>query len=264
MDLEGTITRNLDYLEKKAKKNTPYQFRDMLLEANEHMRRALEEPGWNEWMRNETASAPYDGTALPPALLDGWSLAADSGVPVIDSAALKLICDLNEPGAELSDLIRIGWDERAFHPRCQELAELMERQEAAWKAGKRVAAEVDLEHHRDDSKAAADRPKMPPIRSRKEKVVRTKRFDVGDLVGLESEMDSRLDEAQRNARRMAAAARGPRPLPSVIPTSTRSAKINFVVGTVLTAPATDKFVMFGTMDEIAHVQEALSFVGVRR
>lgn len=136
----------------------------------------------------------------------------------------------------------------------------MERQEKLWMEGRGQAA-PDLEHHRDDTKAAADRPKAPQLKTNaaKPKMMSGKRDKERKA---DPVIEDRLNEAERNAQLIARPVLGPRPLPSVVATSSRSAKINFVIRTVLTAPATDKFVMFGTFDEIAHMQEALSFVGV--
>jgi hypothetical protein len=137
----------------------------------------------------------------------------------------------------------------------------MARQEEEWKKGRRTTV-ADLGRHHDDKRAAADVPKNLTLNSRpikpKAQVGVKKRKEKTSEVAEDVDMDN-VDTVPNLGQQTSL---DPRPLPSTLLTSTRSAKINFVVRAVLTAPPTDKFVMFGTYDEIAHVHEALSLVGV--
>jgi SNF2 family DNA or RNA helicase len=139
-----------------------------------------------------------------------------------------------------------GWDERAKKPRSQAFLEMMQKAEKQWREGEK-ARDPDLSHHRDDKKAAADKPNAP-------KVVRNKHYK--DVV------DARLEVAERNAAR-AANERLPRPLPGTITTVSVSNKINWVVRAVLSSPAYDKFLIFATWEESAHLSEAFSLAGIK-
>lgn len=284
MDLAGAITRNNNFVERR---NPNEKARAALEEANEQMQLALDTPGWAAWMHHGNVSVPYETDMLPLSVNDAWSEAvhdvwpyavrdgetddereareatakanaaawpeaAGPQISVIDAHNLQLVRDMNSRGASLSEILQVGWEERTFHRATLESLKVMEAAEQAWLRGRKAADSADIVHHRQDKAAAADRTKPPKL----SQTPRKKKAQDDSVI------DALLDEAAQNAERMAEASRGPRPLPAVIHTSTRSAKINYVVRAVLAAPPTDKFVMFGNYDEIAHVHEGLALAGI--
>lgn len=252
LDLEGAIGRTESHLKKK--KVTDDQRRG-LEEALQHMRAAIvDTPEWDEWMSRTVPSVPYDAGELPASILDAWSESPDLSSSLVDGSSLRLLRQANKRGADLRALVREGWDERAKHPQSEALLAIMEKAEKEWRAqpdGK--ASAPTLTHHREDTKAAADKPKAPKMMKRLSK----KPSGADDMI-----IDDALDEAARNAERAAESSRGRRPLVSVVQTTSKSSKINWIIRTLLSAPADDKFIIFGTWEELAHLTDALELAGV--
>ncbi|GMK56187.1 hypothetical protein CspeluHIS016_0300270 [Cutaneotrichosporon spelunceum] len=245
MDLEGSIRRTSDHLKKKHRKLSAERIA-AIEKAIEHIREAAETPGWREWMDNGAASLPFSVPTLPLSVAESWSEAPDNEPLLVDAHSLIQMRKLNTRGTPPNKLAMSGWDERAKKPRAQAFSEMMQKAEKSWREGER-AKEPDLSHHRDDKKAAADKPNAP-------KVIRNRHY--------KDPIDARLEAAERNAAR-AANEHLTRPLPSAITTVSVSNKINWVVRSVLSAPAVDKFLIFATWEESAHLSEAFSLTGIK-
>lgn len=254
MDLEGAIGRTESHLRKKQ---VTEEQRKGLEEALLHMRRAvLDSPDWSEWMQRAVPSIPYEAGMVPATILDAWSESRHTRPSLVDAASLQIMRQANTRGADVQDIVRSGWDERVKHPECEALLAVMEKAEKEWRSrpNQANAAHVPgINHHRDDTKAAADKPKAPKLVKRLGKKKNTD--DVMDI-------DNALDEAARNAERAAESMRGARPMPGVIQTTSMSAKVNFVIRSILAAPPEDKFVIFGTYEEIAHLTDALELTDI--
>lgn len=245
MDLDGSIRRTAQHLEKKRHKMSGERI-VAIEKAIEHIREAADTPGWREWMENGAASLPFSVPTLPLAVAESWSEAPDNEPFLVDVHSLIQMRKLNARGAEPSTLAMTGWDERSKKPRAQAFLEMMQKAEKQWRDGER-ARDPDLSRHRDDKKAAADKPNAP-------KVMRNKRY--------KDAVDVRLEAAERNAAR-SANEHLPRPLPDAITTVSVSNKINWVVRSVLSAPVDDKFLIFATWEESAHLSEAFSLAGIK-
>lgn len=250
MDLEGSVRRTAQHLEKKGHKMS----REAVAQVERalvHMREALNVPGWFEWMQSGAASIPFSASSLPLSVSESWSEAPDHDPTLVDAHALIQLRKLNTRGAEANTLAMTGWDERAKKPRPQDLLKAMDKAEKAWRDGEAKnngkVEEIDLAKHRDDKKAAADKPIMP-------KVARNKHY--------KDALEASLASAKKNAMRAENEAIS-RPLPSVMTTSSVSSKINWVVRTVLTAPAADQFLIFATWEESAHLSEAFDLAGIK-
>ncbi|WOO76723.1 putative ATP-dependent helicase [Vanrija pseudolonga] len=257
MDIEGALERSDKHLEKKGHKLNEKQ-RQGVIEAISYMRQALEAPGWAEWFQHAVVSIPYDGSGLPASILDAWSESPDGSPTTIDAHALRLLRGLNKRGADVAGLCREGWEERGKRPYADEYAKAMEKAEKKWRAtgGEDVSLQTaSLPHHRSDTKAAADKPKAP-------RVVRVKAGGK-EKAKDDDVIDVQLNLAATNAARAADLSSVlPRPLPSILRTSSQSAKSNYVIQSVTSAPEDDKFVIFGTFEEIAHLTEALDLAGI--
>lgn len=245
MDLESAYSRTIKHLEKS--KNLTEEQRAGLQEAIRHMRAAIDTPAWSEWMRNGAASIPCEVPGFPMQILDSWSDSPDSDNTMLDIHALRRLRELNHRGAAVNDVARAGWDERAKGPHAEALLKVMEKAEKSWRAGQQVATGDDKESaHKHDTKAAAEKSRAP-------KIVKAKR---------KSGVDARLDTAAKNAKRAAElTSTAPRPLPSLLNITTASSKVSYVVRSILASP-NDKFVVFGTYEEIGHVTEALDLAGI--
>ncbi|KAL7422461.1 hypothetical protein Q5752_003109 [Cryptotrichosporon argae] len=279
MGLEAALARTLHVLERVQEDGraplTPAQRRG-LEEAVEHMRAAVDDPAWVEWMQQSGASMPFAvGDGLPPAVLDAWSDSPAHRPDWVDANSLRLIRELNTPGTERADIVRAGWDDRAH--KCEAFAKTLERAEAKWRAemaGVAAPSEPAVQVDGGDAQAQASPLKAKAAAEKASAPRLLKHKDQDGVAGSPcrprragTALDRNLDAAELNAREAARSTHvlpaGPLPLPATLQTRSESAKINHVVRAVLTADAADKFVVFGTLEEIAHLTEALDLAGVR-
>ncbi|WVQ72084.1 hypothetical protein IAR50_001629 [Cryptococcus sp. DSM 104548] len=262
MDAFECLLRTREWLEKHP--NSPGHIREKLEEACWHLERAIKEEGWVEWMGN-AVSMPCDGSFLPPILHQAWSDSLDTKPDMVDVHSLNTLRELNVKGASLQELHMAGWASRV--EKCDWFWEVLGkgymtgqiRELLGDKAAK--AAMPKKEKKKEEGKkgvsttiSAAQAPREAP--KSPSKLRRGKKGD-GD------EIDSRLDEAGKNAR-LAKALNDHRPSPLTlsIRTKTRSAKVNFVLRTILAAPAEDKFVIFGNTYELGHLTEGLDMCDI--
>ncbi|ODO11128.1 hypothetical protein I350_01731 [Cryptococcus amylolentus CBS 6273] len=262
MDTFGCLLRTREWLEKHP--DRPVHIRERLEEACWHLERAVKEEGWVEWMGN-AISMPCDGSLLPSILKEAWSDSFDTKPDMVDIHSLNILRELNVKGANLQGLHMAGWASRV--EKCDWFWEVLGkgyttaqiRELLGDKAPK--AARPKKEKTKEDAKksvtattTAAQAPREAPKSPSKPR--RGKKSD-GD------EIDSRLDEAGKNARLAEALNDNrPTPLPFSIQTKTKSAKVNFVLRTILAAPEEDKFVIFGSTYELGHLTEGLDMCDV--
>lgn len=251
MGIEAALARTQKYLD--SDKLNPAQ-RAGCEQAVRHMREALADDGWREWMASGEASLPYDSD-LPEVILRAWGYTA--AADVLDARALMHVRTANRRAATLTSVEKEGHDERARRIKQEQKAEQKEPK------GKSPASPVKA----DKGKAAAERPKAPRIRRLSTAHPHTDRPATATAaVTADGGVDSALDEAAANAAANAAASAeisdAPRPLPSVVRTQSRSAKINYTVRSILASDPDDRFVIFGAWEELAHLTEALELVAV--
>jgi hypothetical protein len=250
-------TECLDRTKKQLETNTTLTplGRAALEEAVRHLETALATPGWEEWMTHGV-SLPFEAGILPEEIKNAWSDSVVTNPNLIDAKSLHTLRDLNTPGRTLHDLELQGRESRAY--KHQQM--LQEIDKDARKA-KRNRDGQKQTGPRSDVKAAAHVPatseKVARSPSTSKRTVRP--FD--DLAG-------RLDEAARNAALASIPPplllhSGPLPLPVSISTKSRSAKLNFVLQSVLSSAEGDKFVIFGDKYELGHVSEAFDLVDVK-
>ncbi|EJT48911.1 hypothetical protein A1Q1_02006 [Trichosporon asahii var. asahii CBS 2479] len=202
------------------------------------------------WMASGEASLPYDSD-LPEAVIRAWGHTAAAAV--LDARAMMHVRTTNRRAATITSVEKEGHDDRARRIKLEQKAEQRDAKSTAKSPASPVKA--------DKGKAAAERPKAPRIR-------RLSTATHSDHASTDpSNVDSALDEAAANAAANAAAAAeisdAPRPLPSVVKTQSRSAKINYAVRCVLASEPEDRFVIFGAWEELAHLTEALDLVKVK-
>lgn len=221
--------------------------RQQLEEAVQHLRRALDTPGWNEWMTNGI-SAAFEGTDLPLNIRVAWSDSYRSDSDVVDTASLNALRDLNQRGMTEGELLAEGQLARDAKRRLIRAEDLKDRSKPT--AGKRKA-------HDDNDHETVTAAKQPTIlrKSPKKKAEKRRTKD---------EMELRLEQAARNAEEAAVNrdSNGPRPLPDIIQTVSRSSKLNFVIRAIQEADPTDKFVIFGDSFELGHLTEALDLFDI--
>ena len=212
-----------------------------LLEAITHLKRALDTPGWQEWMTNGV-SLPFEiGDAFPLATREAWSDSMDDNPDLIDAFSLLSLRKANIRGASLHDLHMAGWDSRA-----RKWPDALKEMENLEKIAIR-AQDVDK-----PSRAAANIPTSPS----------RKRVARKGGITRKNKTEQNLDEAAQNADRQVRYD-SPRPLPETIQTRSWSAKVNFVLDTIQNAPLTDIFVVFGDTFELGHMKEALELFDIQ-
>lgn len=231
--------------------------RKVLEEAVAHLETALATPGWEEWMTNGV-SLPFEAEAIPNAIKDAWSDSMYTHPDLIDAKSLHTLRDLNTPGRTVHDLHMRGWESRAIkHP---DFFEEMDR--VAQKAKRSSEGQARRE---DTKKAGVKAAAHSPTSAKHFKNAPSKSKRKSDNP---NELEARLEQASRNAA-MVSTSRplclpsDPLPLPTSIKTKSRSAKLNYVLQSVLSSAKDDKFVIFGDKYELGHVSEALDLVDVK-
>jgi len=219
-----------------------------LAEAISHLKRALDAPGWQEWMMNGV-SIPFGADEwFPLAVRRAWSDSMKEDPDAIDAHSLELLRRANTNGKEDRDLLIAGEEHKA-----RKWSDEVEEME---KAEMRAARHAN---HTTGQAAAANAPTAAPkVSPRKGSAKRSRQN--------EERIDEQLAEAAMNAARQVLPPRRsdlPRPLPSIIHIKSRSAKQNFVVDAILTAEPSDKFVIFGDIFEFGHLSEALDLFDVK-
>jgi hypothetical protein len=238
MDASGCLTRLEDDIENKA--NLTDGNRAIMREAAEHLQRAIETPGWSEWMRY-AISLPVHIPSLPLALRDAWSESMTLDSEWIDVHSATRIRDKNDNGTTIEDLIEAG--ERMLDRKKQEaVAELDKSTEAAERKQQKLEKRGLVVAQ---SNAAQAPNKVSPRKKGPTK---------------KDKIEEALAQAARNAQLaidVEARAHLPRPLPLTSEVKTRSHKMNYVVKTILSSLSDDKFVIFGDTAELGHCTEVL-------
>ena len=225
------------------------QARDALNEVVAHFEAAIACPGWMEWMEH-AVSAPYDihDDAISIEVKAAWSDSNFLNPNIIAADSLKLLRTRNRAGVSEEDLKHAG---------------------EAHAVAKLAAAQEEDEHDKklhmenkkktvpitdEDARTAAHAPTSVSkgvINKRSPK----KNKEIDPLI-------LRLDEAARNAEQDVKMDLGPPPMPPIVHTQSRSAKLNFAVNEILSCES-DKFVIFGDVFELGHLTEALDLVDVK-
>ena len=251
-------------------------------EACRHFRDALTTPGWLEWMEN-SVSLPFDACPeqFSARIRDAWSDSRDDNPDAIDSHSLALLRNANLRGATEQALHIKGWDARAY--KCVWFFEEMEKMAARAKleAGKRAREEEKEAKQREKEKqthksgyTAAGRATPLLKASVKKQESKINQPDRGKPKAKRAKKDAlaeQLDEATRNAQQ-AAKRPGwmildetiPRPLPEMVHAASRCAKVNHVMKRMIESDPSDRFVIFGVLQELAHVAEALVLIDVKQ
>jgi hypothetical protein len=196
--------------------------------ANEHIRCALENSTWSQWMRN-SLSVPYDAGELPRELRETWS-DSKSDTTLISGNDLVIISESNLPGNTVGRIIIEG--------------------NAA-----RLEKDIVLGHkpviQRVASAKEGGSKKKPVIAPRAKETVRShaEALEIGHVDG-DEEKDAEDNEFAPNHTDEI-------PLPVTIQSRAHSSKINFVLQAILSSPPDDKFVVFGDKADLEKVMDAL-------
>lgn len=240
MDAAGCLVRIEDDIENKA--NLTDENRAIMREAAEHLRRAIDTPGWSEWMRYGV-SLPIHVPSLPLEVKQVWSESMELDTNWIDVHSMSTMRDKNDHGVTIEDLVEAG--ERFLDRKKQEAAaELDVAMEAAEKKQQKLERRGLVVAQSD----AAQNPKKVSPR----KKAPTKK----------DKLEEALAQAARNAQLaidVEARAHLPRPLPTSAQVKTRSHKMNYLVKTIRSSLIDDKFVIFGDSAELGHCTEVLDF-----
>ncbi|WRT68549.1 uncharacterized protein IL334_005526 [Kwoniella shivajii] len=247
MGTEGCLVRTQDWLRRHPEADS--EIRQRLEEACYHLETAIDTPGWDEWMTN-AISMPLDGHLFPSLIKAAWSDSFDTQSDMVDVHSFNNIRELNRQGATIQELHISGWDHR--NDKLDEFNKTMTKY-----MEKHAKEQRKLSKTQNATAAKAPKAVIKASPRKRPKETGKKRKD---------EIDERLEEAERNAALAATFSSSdvnlPRPLPAVIQTRSRSAKVNFVGQTVLAAEKDDKFVIFGDAYELGHLTEMLDLLDI--
>jgi hypothetical protein len=243
MDAAGSLIRLEDDIEKKA--NLTDANRAIMREAAEHLQRAIETPGWSEWMRHGV-SLPVHIPSLPLEVKEAWSESMRNDTDWIDVHSATRIRDKNDNGTTIEDLIEAG--ETMLDRKKQEAAADLDK---ATQAAERKQQKLEKRGLVVAQSNAAQAPnKVSPRKKGPTK---------------KDKIDEALAQAARNAQLaidVEARAHLPRPLPPTAEVKTRSHKMNHVVKTIQSSLPNDKFVIFGDTAELGHCTEVLDLFDI--
>jgi hypothetical protein len=212
------------------------------------------EPLWAELNGRGTGAVPFE-VELPDVIAESWSDAHDEDVTLVGGDALLRLRELNLHGTKEEDLAHEG--ETFREARNGKMAVKEERDKKllkkkgkakpmprGWRGMDALHRAVAVATNRrlvvavnpaggEPAEEGGEKTKKKPRRS-------------GPPT---KQLDKLLDE--------------PRPLPETIVTYTRSAKVNWVLNTLICADADEKFIIFGSQAELAAIGDALEMLDIK-
>lgn len=207
--------------------NIPDETKALLEEAVQHLKLATRHHAWSEWNIRSNLSFPMDASPLPETVRAQCSDSSKANSIFLDSTSLLQLRIANKGGASIEEVVASS----TMHPGTKQepiVVDVVPTNKAKKvKKGKGAAAIAGSEKTRN--------PSLRPATSQS-----------FILRGGEDNIDAQLALAQGNAANLADQPHLSRPLPEILRITSRSAKVNHVLKSILTAPADDKFVIFGT------------------
>ena len=254
--VEASLRRTREYLKLKAETLSP-EAKEGLEIAASHFERALDFPGWSEWMHTGISiPCDIDPAEFSETIRHAWSDGFPVNAEALDASSLFKLRGRNTQGRTEDELLAAA-------------IEFKDQKEASFEAktsknGKIVQAKkgASLEVEGDGPHVSA--PTVGPQLTKSKLETKPKRPTKKKKK--REEIDLKLEEAVRNAEFLFASPpppTGPRPLPTVIRMKSRSNKVNHVIDTIRASEMDDKFVIFGNAIELGHVTEALDLIDVR-
>ena len=248
MRAADSLVRIQEWLDRKRESPLDEEARNGLESAVEHLRRAIETPGWHEWIRYGL-SVPIHVPSLPAEIRTAWSESRTNDTDWIDAGSMRVLVERNTNGTTLESLVDLGETALENKIALADAEDLKADTTLAEKEQKLDESNVTIV-----SVAAAARA-PPKVTSRR-----------GSSSKLKSDgIDSKLAEAERNAQLSAehhARAHLPKPLQEEIEVKTRSHKINYVIRSIRSSPESDRFVIFGDVLEIGLLTEVLELMDI--
>ena len=243
MDAAGCLTRLQNDIETKT--GLTFESRVIMREAAEHLRIAIDTPGWYEWMRYGV-SVPIHLPTLPVEIKEAWSESMKLDSDWIDVHSAMRIRAKNDNGVTIDDLVDAG--ERTLEKKKQEAAAELDK---ATMAAEKKQQQLEKRGLTLAQSNAAQNPHTVSPRKKKP--------------SKKDQLNEALAQAARNAQLtidIEAKAHLPRPLPTSTNVKTRSHKMNYLVKTISSSAPDDKFVVFGETSELGHCTEVLDFFDI--
>lgn len=222
-------------------------------EAAEHLERALNTPGWSEWVRLGM-SLPIDAPNLPAKVRAAWSVSRGLDSDWVDAHSLMTLRDQNKNGTTVDELVETGQKvidgivQRALSEDLTADDIRAKKEEKSAKSGHALAQST-----------AAHKPKtISSPRRRGKGVARVKKDD-------KDETEQAIALAVRNAQVAAeeqARSHLPQPLDGQMMVKTRSHKMNHVVKALKESLPDDRFVIFGDPAELGLCGELLDLFDI--
>jgi hypothetical protein len=243
MDAAGCLTRLQNDIDTKP--GLAVESRVIMREAAEHLRIAIDTPGWHEWMRYGV-SVPVHLPTLPLEIKEAWSESMKLDCDWIDVHSAMRIRNKNNNGVTIDDLVEAG--EKTLKKKKQEAAAELDK---ATMAAEEKQQQLDRRGLTLAQSNAAQ--KTHTISPRKRKPSK------------KDQLNEALAQAARNAQLavdVEARLHLPRPLASSAKVKTRSHKMNYLVKTIRSSAPDDKFVVFGETSELGHCTYVLEFFDI--
>jgi len=244
VDATGPLVRLQDDIDNKA--GLTDQSRAMMREAAGYLQRAINTPGWSNWV-SHGVSIPIHLPSLPQEVKEAWSQSMGHDTDWIDALSALQIKEMNIPGATVEDIVTAGIKSLD-----------LKKQEAS--------------AHSDKATAAAEK-KQERLRKLGVFAAMTNAIPTSNSVTLEgissrkkSNIDKELDQAMLNARLATdadATSCLARPLTTTnIGARTRSPKMNYILESIRSSPPDDRFIIFGGKQMLLQCKEVLGFFDI--
>jgi hypothetical protein len=216
--------------------------------ANEHIRCALENSTWSQWMRN-SLSVPYDAGELPRELRETWS-DSKSDTTLISGNDLVIISESNLPGNTVGRIIIEGNAARLEKDIVLGHKPVIQRVASAKEGGSKKKPVIARTGAASAAPSSSGLKKAITAPRAKETVrSHAEALEIGHVDG-DEEKDAEDNEFAPNHTDEI-------PLPVTIQSRAHSSKINFVLQAILSSPPDDKFVVFGDKADLEKVMDAL-------
>jgi hypothetical protein len=243
VDATGCLVRLLDDIDNKA--GLSDQSRAVMREAAEHLERAIDTPGWSNWMPHGVAIPIYI-PSLPQEVKVAWSQSMGHDTDWIDAMSALQIKEMNICGATLEDIVIVGM--KSLNSKRQEASTDLDKATAAAEKKQTRARKLGLVAA--VTAASQKSSSITPKRTSSKKTAK---------------IDKALDQAARNAQiaiNADAMAGLAQPLPTVLKAKTRSPKMNYILETIDSSPLDDRFIIFGGKQMLLQCLEVLEFFDI--
>jgi hypothetical protein len=212
--------------------------------AVHQLRLALEDSAWKE-LNGPTTSIPFDASTLDLAVTKAWSDSLKRSPHLLDAVSLCSLRDFNFHGTKADILIRHG--DEVIKQKISGYAAELRIQHIEAKRRATVGKQTSL--GRGDAAFVAS--EIEALRKARNVGIRKKEAGHEDEEYQGPPTSQAIDTLDQ-----------PRPLPDELYTYSHSSKVNWLLKTLIEADTTDKFVVFGSQEELLHLGDILALADI--